>query len=238
MLVDQIKISAKNLGALALPDFCPRCFWIKMHVQDKLPYQIFPGIFSSIDSYGKRLVHGCFDRHGTPPPWLASLGDIQGYVNPPHFSKFFVLDPQTSVVLSGTPDGILLLRNRSHLIVDYKTAKFTEHQDSLFPMYEVQLNAYAYIGERCGLSPVSGLALVYTEPVTDEESAGKDKNVTDGGFVLEFSSHILPVALRADMIPLLLRTVRDIYDLEHPPEPSRVCKDCILLDKLISVASS
>jgi len=235
--VDQIRISAKNLGALALPDFCPRCFWIKMHVQDKLPYQVFPGIFSSIDSYGKRLIHGWFDRHRTPPPWLASLGDIEGYIIPPHFSKFFVFDSETSVVLSGTPDGILILRDRSHLIVDYKTAKFTEHQDSLFPLYEVQLNAYAYIGERCGLSPVSGLALVYTEPVTDQESAGKDANLTEGGFVMEFSSHILPVTLRAERIPSLLRTVRNIYDLERPPAPSESCEDCALLDRLISVAS-
>ena len=44
----QIQISAKNLGALALPAFCPRCFWIRMKCGGKLPYQIFPGIFSSI----------------------------------------------------------------------------------------------------------------------------------------------------------------------------------------------
>jgi hypothetical protein len=237
VIVEPVRISAKNLGALALPDLCPRCFWIKMHVQDKLPYQIFPGIFSSIDSYGKRLIHGWFDRHRTPPPWLASLGDIAGYVNPPHYSKFFVLDSETSVILSGTPDGILVLRDQSNLIVDYKTARFTEHQDSLFPLYEVQLNAYAYIGERCGLSPVSGLALIYTEPVTDQESADKDTNLTDGGFVMEFSSHILPVTLRAERIPSLLRMVRSIYDLERPPAPSPSCKDCVLLDRLISVAS-
>ena len=35
-------------------------------------------------------------------------------------------------------------------------------------MYEVQLNAYAVIGEQKGFAPVSGLALVYTEPVTDD----------------------------------------------------------------------
>ena len=44
-----IRISAKNLGAVAMPGFCPRCFWIQMHAEG-LPYQIFPGIFSSIDA--------------------------------------------------------------------------------------------------------------------------------------------------------------------------------------------
>ncbi len=47
---EPITISAKNLGALAMRNFCPRYFWIGMHM-DRLPYQIFPGIFSSIDSY-------------------------------------------------------------------------------------------------------------------------------------------------------------------------------------------
>ena len=46
------KVCAKTLG---MPSFCPRCFWLQMHY--KLPYQIFPGIFSNIDSYTKNLVH-------------------------------------------------------------------------------------------------------------------------------------------------------------------------------------
>jgi hypothetical protein len=229
-------ISAKNLGAVAMPDFCPRCFWIQMHAEG-LPYQIFPGIFSSIDSYGKRLVHAWFDRHRSAPPWLAELGDITGYRPPPHFSKFSVLDRETGIVLRGTPDGILVRRDGSYVIVDYKTAKFTAHQDELFPMYDAQLNAYAFIGEQCGFSPVSGLALVYTEPVTDNAAAAKDGNLTQAGFVMEFSSHILPVDLEPKKTPELLAKVRNIYDRERPPESRAGCEDCARLRDLIAVAS-
>ena len=81
-----LRISAKNLGALAMPGFCPRCFWIKVRCEHKLPYQIFPGIFSSIDSYAKRIVHGWFDRHGSAPAWLADLGAIKTYRTPPPYS--------------------------------------------------------------------------------------------------------------------------------------------------------
>jgi hypothetical protein len=49
---EPITISAKNLGAVAMPDFCPRCFWITMHAEG-IPYQIFPGIFSSIEVAGR-----------------------------------------------------------------------------------------------------------------------------------------------------------------------------------------
>lgn len=51
-----LRISAKALGELALPDFCLRCFWLKLHAR-RLPFQIFPGIFRSIDVYTKRVVH-------------------------------------------------------------------------------------------------------------------------------------------------------------------------------------
>jgi hypothetical protein len=231
-----IRISAKNLGAVALPSFCARCFWIQMRAEG-LPYQIFPGIFSSIDSYGKRLVHAWFDRHQSAPPWLGGLGDIKGYRNPPHFSRFSILDRETGIVLRGTPDGILVRRDDSHVIVDYKTAKFTAHQDELFPMYEAQLNAYAFIGEQCGFSPVSGLALVYTEPVTDNAAASKDGNLTEAGFAMEFSAHVLPVELAPQRIPKLLAKVRDIYDRKRPPEPREGCKDCALLRNLIELAS-
>jgi hypothetical protein len=230
-----ITISAKTLGGVAMPGFCPRCFWIQMHAEG-IPYQIFPGIFSSIDSYGKRLVHGWFDRHQTAPPWLGPLGSIKGYVNPPHYSKFSILDRKTNVVLRGTPDGILVMQDGSHLIVDYKTAKFTAHQDELFPMYEAQLNAYAVIGEQKGIAPVSGLALVYTEPVTDDDTARKDANQTNAGFLMEFSAHIRPVDLAPDKIPLLLDKVREICDKKRPPQPLEGCKDCALLQNLIEVA--
>ena len=132
-----LRISAKNLGALALPDFCPRCFWIVAHCERKLPYQIFPGIFSSIDSYGKRVVHNWFDRHKSPPPWLAGLGDIKTYRNPPHHTKFGVLIPDSSVFVSGTPDGVFVRGDGSFLIVDYKTARFSEYQDKLFPLWRI-----------------------------------------------------------------------------------------------------
>ena len=234
---DPITISAKDLGAVAMPGFCARCFWIGMHAAG-FPYQIFPGIFSSLDSYGKRLVHGWFDRKQGAPPWLAGLGRIKGYINPPHYSKFGIIDAATNVTLRGTPDGILVMHDGSHVIVDYKTARFTAHQDELFPMYEVQLNAYAVIGAQKGLAPVSGLALVYTEPVTDAEAAGRDANQLPGGFRMEFSAHLRPVDLKPQMIPPLLAKVRKIYDLPRPPRPGKDCQDCRLLQGLIDLAGS
>jgi hypothetical protein len=158
-MADRIRISAKNLGALAMEDFCPRCFWLKLKLENKLPFQIFPGIFSSIDSYTKNIVNGWFDNHGCCPSWLTELGDIKSYINPPHYSKFQFFDKTTNILLTGGPDAIFLKTDNSYIIADYKTARFTPTQDSLLPMYEIQLNSYALIGEQYGLKPVTDLAL-------------------------------------------------------------------------------
>ena len=123
------------------------------------------------------------------------------------------------------------------MIADYKTARFTEYQDNLFPMYEAQLNAYAFIGERCGFSPVTALALIYTEPDTDERSAAKDGQTLPDGFRMDFVARILPVKIDPDLTPSLSHRARELVDLEHPPEGRPACRDCELLKGLIEVAS-
>ena len=229
------RISAKNLGALALPGFCPRCFWLHMHLEGGLPFQIFPGIFNTIDSYGKKLIHGWFDRHRKPPAWLGPLGEIRGYRVPPHYSKFHAKDDDSGMVLRGSPDAIFEMSDGSFTIGDYKTAKFTAQQDELFPMYEVQLNAYAYIGERCGFKPVSKLALIYTEPTTDDPSVESDENLTEDGFLMGFGVHILDVSIDPDLAPRLLRQARSIVDQESAPAGRKGCPDCEALGRLISL---
>ena len=116
-------ISATELGTYARARFCPRCAWVRLHVKN-LPYQSFPGIFSSIDRYNKLIVHNHFDREGHAPPWLAELGDAGQYIDPPHWSSFKTLDEETGITLRGEADGIFRLADGSYVIVDYKTTRY------------------------------------------------------------------------------------------------------------------
>jgi hypothetical protein len=234
-MTDKITISAKSLGELALPDFCPRCFWIKLKVGSKLPFQIFPGIFSSIDSYSKRLVNSWFDRHKGPPVWLGGLGYITGYTKSPHYSKFYITDKATDITLRGSPDIIFNKKDGSYIIADFKTAKYTQKQDELLPMYETQLNAYALIGSQQGISPISSLALIYTEPVTDEPDTTCDEHHRADGFIMGFSVHIEQVSLNGGNVQALLAKTKEIYELDEIPLSSAGCKDCQCLEGLIQI---
>jgi len=232
-MTEQIRISAKNLGEVALDYYCPRCFWIKLRFKD-LPYQIFPGIFSSIDSYSKKMVHGWFDQYRSAPQWLSELGDLVGYRNPPHHSRFKLLDEKYNILLTGSPDGVLERRDGSRIIVDYKTAKFTDTQDFLYPMYETQLNVYARLGNELGLAPVSSLALIYMDPVTDLIAPGAPENHRADGFVLGFSAKIKDVPIRPDMIPPLLAETRRVYDAQQPPPGRAGCKECPIVQEMVT----
>lgn len=232
---DQIRISAKNLGSVTLSGFCPRCFWIILKSGFKLPYQIFPGIFSSIDSYSKNVVHSWFDRHKSSPEWLNELGNVCGYIDPPHHSKFNTVIEEYNILLTGSPDAMFKRDDDSILIADYKTARYTKHQDSLYPMYETQLNAYSLIAEDCGFGTVSQLALIYTEPVTDKDRANQDSVNTSDGFIMEFSAYIHPVKLDPEILPPLLLKTREIFEMKKAPDPKLGCKDCSLLANIFGI---
>ena len=69
--------------------------------------------------------------------------------------------------IRGVPDEIFHLEDGSYHIIDYKTSRYSRAQGYLYPSYEVQLNAYAYIASKIGLKPISYLTLIYLDPDTD-----------------------------------------------------------------------
>lgn len=234
------KISAKDLGALAMPDFCERCFWIKRNVKN-LPWQIFPGIFSSIDSYTKKVIHYYFETTGAAPTWIPEFKEAKTFAAVPHWSKFFRTDPKTGIIVSGMPDDMLLCEDDSFIIPDYKTAKHTANADKLFPMYEAQLNGYAWIAEGTG-RVVKSIPLVYFEPLTGQEDVLPGIYSLNGqpfglpGFLMGFKATVVPVEnRRPDLIRELLDKAKAILDLVEPPAGADGCKDCQSLDGIMQL---
>jgi hypothetical protein len=226
-----LRISAKNLGALAMPDFCPRCFWLKMKCREGLPFQIFPGIFSSIDSYTKKVTNCCYEESRSLPVWFEGFGGLRKPMAVPHHSEFFIIDPETGIRLTGVPDEIIERTDGSYFIVDYKTAKFTGTQDNLMPIYTAQLNSYAFIAERRGLSPVTGLGLIYYEPQTELQIDSLESVQLRDGFLMRFRAKLLEITSDAERtVPCLLKRMRDICDRVRPPATREGCRNCVIMD--------
>jgi len=162
------ELSVKALGELNLEDFCPRCFWLKYHypLKEKHPhYQHFPRIFNDIDLHLKNVIQSAF-KNFESFPWLREI--IEAYNITGIRESKELATKLGKIILKGRPDMVFRVEEGEALVVDFKTAKFTEIQKKLFPLYEAQLNGYAYLLERSGLK-VKHLALVYLEPITSLE---------------------------------------------------------------------
>lgn len=212
MKYDRTKIiSGKDLGQLALKDFCPRCFWIERKL-GKAP-SIFPGIFSTIDSLTKKSVKRSYLERNCLPGWLP----IKNAVRPIEFPRISVpMLEYGGWILTGDPDEVFEMDDGSYHIVDYKTAKFTNKQDDLLPMYRVQLNAYALALPVYDIKPITKLSLLYCEPKGELES--------DENFCLGFTTHSLKIDLQPEIIPELLLKARTILENNTPPPPPINCK--------------
>ena len=230
-----LRISAKTLGQLALPDACPRCFWTKIKVGFRLPWQIFPGIFSSLDCYQKNVVHAYHGVEGRFPPWLSGFGPLREVIPVPHHTRFQWYDYDSDILLTGVPDEMVRTADGSVVVLDYKTAKFTGTQDSLLPMYRCQLNAYGIIAEHLGFGDVSALGLVYFEPITDLGPPEIVALTDPEGCRMGFRATPLPIDLDPGMVPPLLRRAREIADLGFPPEGRMGCRDCQLTNRVVGL---
>lgn len=225
--MENLKISAKNLGAVALADFCPRCFYIKLKMNNKLPYQSFPGIFSSIDSYTKHCVHYIIDKVDPKPLWMQQMGSIYRWEPPVHWSKSKYFDEKSGITLSGAPDDIFILSDNSRIVIDWKTSKKTNNQDALLSLYEIQLNVYSI------LAKADILYLVYMEPITEKDAACG--NIIDVGFNMGFHAVVVPVERDRGKVRNALSITRDIFEMPHAPKGKDGCKECESLDKIMEM---
>lgn len=226
--VKAIRISASKLGEVVMDDLCERCYWVKLQLNHHLPFQMFPSIFSSIDSYTKDIVHSWFDAHGVPPGWLSPLGTMVAYQEPRHWSQFQTVDTEYGIHLTGAADAIFEYADGSHLIADYKTARFTDRQNKkLLPRYKVQLNAYARIAADCGPSPISHLALIYMEPATKGDAVNYCGNCREDGFVMGFQARVVEIPLDDGLLKDAMARTREIFELSDAPDGAPACQDCI-----------
>jgi hypothetical protein len=233
--MELIKISGKNLGELALPDFCPRCFWIKWHFKEEMPFKTpFPSIFSSIDSYTKQVTNIHYDKHNLIPKWLNEIPDLVKPMKAPSWKKYLYVDEKTQVQVHGTMDEIFLRKDNSYYIIDYKTARYSGTQDSLMPIYETQLNSYAWIGNHTMFNPVSGIGLAYYEPVIRIAQDDIDTFVFENGFYMPYICKLHQLNLDSEnIVPPLLEKLRSIVDLTTAPAGRDGCDNCDRLDKLV-----
>ena len=228
-------ISVSRLAEVAMPGFCPRCFWIKLKMGWELPFQRpMPGVFRDIDQYVKNVVRTHYKEKGALPQWFPHLGKVTKLEKTPGWRDFYFTHPQIGITFRGEMDEILQLNGCGYHILDYKTARYTAAQDRFLPIFEAQLNAYAYIAERGGFfSPITGLSLVYLGPDTDFRLNSAHMERLSDKLMMGFTPQVKGIDIKPDSFTEgLLQKCADIANLPGPPMPVSQCHNCRLLQKV------
>ncbi len=230
---DVIRISAGSLGEVI---GCPRCFYIKYKCK-KLPYQIFPGIFSSIDSFTKNVVIEYSKKYKKFPNWLQENVDHRILSNNVKSKMMKWVEPKTGILLTGVPDEVLELEDQTYSIVDHKTARLTDSQLKHIGRYYTQLNVYSLLFEQLNNVKVSKLSLNYMEPDNKIDSIKVDTSIINHdpkGIYLRFDSKYHEVPKDYDKyIYSLLFKAKEILS-GSVPQASEKCKNCSALDNIFS----
>lgn len=227
----RVSITARDIGNPMMEGFCPRCFWIQKSCP--IPYDSpfrtpMPGVFSTLDAHIKRVIHESLDEEGCLPGWLeASLapflqGKVIGYERIKRMETNLE-DDDIVITLRGAPDDIFIVgeKDDEYVIVDYKTAVWTEGQKRIAPLYQGQLNAYFYL--YASLFPgrsVKGLYLIYLQPMK-ESKPWKDRM---GIYFEPYVVHVQQMSLKD--IENRIREIGRLIAEPRPPKPLPDCKGC------------
>jgi hypothetical protein len=207
-----------------------------------------PGIVGQADTYIKWVVNTHRQQTGSLPSWLIdalknSFPDLDfrsvRFVNTAKW-QFSLLEARC--VLAGEADAIWEFPDGRWFIADYKMASWTQTQQNLLPLYEAQLNAYAYLAQQLQKKAVVGLALIYFEPEHNVQAVN-DLDLlqrTKGQMILGFRCTVVPVDLHpTNWVEELCRRVFFILSSATPPTGKEGCQGCqVLLDWFRSISTN
>jgi hypothetical protein len=229
------RISAKNLGLLMLDSFCERCFWLEIKFWNKnVPLRFFPPrLIGALDRFQKAMVEGYFDENGALPDWFDGMGEVASCVN---VGKLKMEDEDTGLTLVGIPDLVVKFKDGKYGIVDFKTAPYKGGKDKLKPMYKVQVNAYAYLLKNSEGKNVNYGGFAYFEGDTGQITAVPHEQVTSFGHDFQFHVNVEKLDLKpAAVVRPLLDKVKEIFDLEEPPEARKGCLNCLRMAEYLDL---
>lgn len=219
---------------MAMPTFCPRCLWYRLHCGNA-PFAMFPSIFTEIDLATKKVVHANIDKRGHAPKWMGSFSAATGYKNVGFLNW---TDEDNSITLRGGPDAVLTGDKGELYLADYKTARYTAGQDRLLPLYRIQLLGYAFLLEENGHKRPDHAALIYFGPPSDPTQTESLAMTRNDGFALPLAVEMVDIKL-GDYKPIhtYLEQTRRIYDEAKAPDGVEGCRDCKSIDNYVRQAS-
>jgi hypothetical protein len=196
------------------------------------PFNSFgAGIFNALESAERAVVLHFIEEEGKLPREFSPFCDCTAMIEyPKHWSKFRYTH-KSGVVLYGVPDEILLLKDGTLCVLDYKTAKAKGNDDPFHSQYEIQVVGYANIAE-IGLN----LGTVYWEVQTDAVLQAPEEHYDSSKTLyVPFKPAALEIEIDYSLLDPLVKEAKKVWATTVPPSGRDNCKDCQKLDALFAL---
>jgi hypothetical protein len=232
---EQVRITGKNLGYLALEKYCPHCLWYLLRFKFHPPFSGFGGaVWGWLEKMQRDTVTHLIDRDSCLPEEFAPLCSIKSRVEfKRHWTSFGYLH-KSGVFIYGTPDDIFELSNGELCVIDYKSAKNKGTEDEFFPQYRVQVISYGNIAEfGLELGKIGTAGLMYWEAEVDKFDPSK--HFKNGAMFPSWKVGVVPVDVDYKILDPLLKELQSVWNSKMPPEGIMGCKNCTLLARLIVI---
>jgi hypothetical protein len=222
------RITPSKLGALCGDNPCLRCYWYLLRLSFKKPFDFgTPYIMQLLDQRQKQIARVALAEEGELPHFFGPFRSATKLINVKSLSAYH---KETNLQLYGMPDLLFESKDGTRMIVDDKTAFPKTEDDALFYKYEAQVNFYGLMCELAAeaytISRVGVLYYVY-KPATDDEILD---TTGPSSITVQFTPRLSLVDYDPQRIVVpLLKKVRELLDMDEPPESADGCGDCKLL---------
>ncbi len=196
---------------------CPRCFWLQYRRGIRQP----EGIVSRLANRFDKIIKNYFDIYRETnelPPMVQ--GKIDGKLENP-FTETYFYHHDDKYGLYGKLDDCLVTGDEKYTPIDFKTSSSDPREKEIFPAYQSQLNAYAFLLE-INKKKTTGIGhLIFFHPQEGEK-------LHDGFPMLVYVQTLKtnPENARKDILKAIEVLDGDI------PQPSKDCHFCGWYDKV------
>lgn len=224
------RVSPSQLGALASPEACRRCYYLLLRSNFKKVHGFpMPGVMHGLDKCEKQVAAATLSILNGLPEFY---GPFRSATRVLPIKRVSAHHKETGVNVYGNPDLVLSSNDGTVMVLDNKTASPKDETHPLFLNYRAQLNIYGYALEYgTDALSVSRLGLLHYEyePVEDEDAV---ELISDEGIRVPFKATVIEVPYdpKTILTPLLTE-YRELLEMESPPASTSDCADCDLLNE-------
>jgi len=236
----ELRITPKRVGLTALATFCAACFWYRLHMRFRMPFDMFAGgIFKQAEQAEMAVFGHLLEREGGLPKEFGPFRDIDGRVDFPRDWRQFQYRPQSGLLLYGEPDEVCSLSSGGIAILDHKTAKPKNGEDPFLPCYQCQTIGYGLIAEQgLELGEVRKAGLIYWAAAHEDVVSEPEKFYRSSQMWLPFAPK--PVAFDVDY-EILNEPIKEalrLWKAKTPPEHAESCRDAPKIEALFALQAA